>query len=150
MAPKNHHAHHHHGQKTHGYAEGLHRRRKRRVQFGLHGGPEETEQSEHAQACDPDAEHRPRRLGVGQVEAESEQGNRGHPGDGNGQRDIVEAAAVVKVVTDGPGGDIGTGSVERAGAQQLCVHLPPAAVSGVGEDGERAHEHEFFGQIRQV
>ena len=143
LPPENHDAHHDHGQETHGNAEGLDRRRKRRIQFGVHGGPEQAEQSEHAQARDPDAEHRPRRLGVGQVEAESKQGNRGHPRDGNGQRDVIDAAAVVKVATDGPVGDIGTGSVERAGAEQLSVKLPPAAVSGVGEDGERDQQHEF-------
>ena len=121
-----------------------------RVQFGVHGRPEQAEQSEHAQAGDPDAEHRLRRLGVGQVEAESEQGNSCHPGDGDAQRNVIDAAAVIKLVTDGPVGDIGTGGVECAGAEQLSVKLPPAAISGVGEDGKRDQEHEFFGQICEV
>ena len=121
-----------------------------RVQFGVQDGPEEAEQSEHAQASDPDAEQRPRRLGVGQIEAEREQGSHRHPGYGNGERDVVDAAAVVELVTDGPVGDIGTGGIECAGAEQLSVKLPPAAVSGVGEDGKRDQEHEFFGQIREV
>ncbi len=137
LPPENHDAHHHHGQKTHGNAEGLDRRRKRRVQFAVQGGPEEAEQSEHAQASDPDAEQRPRRLGVGQIQAEGEQGSHRHPGYGNGERDVVDAAAVVKLVADGPVGDIGTGGIECAGAEQLSVKLPPAAVSGVGEDGKR-------------
>src|SRR5260370_8800660 len=79
-----------------------------------------------------------------------EGGSRRHSGEGNGQWNIVDAAAVVKFVTDGPVGDIGTGGVERTGAEQLSVKLPPAAMSGIGEDGKRAQEHEFFGQIREV
>src|SRR6202022_4936235 len=90
------------------------------------------------------------RLGVGQVKAESEQGNRCHPGDGKAQRDVIDAAAVIKLVTDGPVGNIGTGGVECTGAEQLSVKLPPAAVSGVGENGKHDQEDEFLCQIREV
>ena len=53
-------------------------------------------------------------------------------------------------MTDGPVGNIGTGGVECTGAEQLSVKLPPAAISGVGEDGKRDQEDEFLCQIREV
>ena len=53
-------------------------------------------------------------------------------------------------MADGPVGDIGTGGIERTGAEQLPVELPPAAASGVGEDGKGDQEDEFFGQICEV
>ena len=150
LPPEDHDAHHDHGEKTHGDAEGLHRRRKRRVKFGMHGGPEEAEQGEHAQARDPDAQHGPRRLGVRQVEAQGEQRNCSHPGDGNGQWDVVETAAVIEFVFDGPVCNIGTGGVERARAEQLAVQLTPSSASGMSEVSKRTEEDKLFRQIGKV
>ncbi len=49
-----------------------------------------------------------------------------------------------------PVGDIRTGGIEGARAEQLSVKFPPAAVSSVGKDGQRPQEHEFFDQIGEV
>src|ERR1019366_3197317 len=106
--------------------------------------------SQHAEACRPDPKHRSRRLGVGEIEAAGKQGNRGHPRYGSGQRNVIDAAAVVKLATDGPVGDIGTGGVECTGAEQLSKNVSPPAHSGVGKNVKRDQEHELFGQIREV
>ncbi len=52
----------------------------------------------------------------------------GDPGHGSGERNIVEASAVIGLMAEGPIGKIGTGGISKAGAEKIGVESLPAAL----------------------
>src|SRR5208282_4601829 len=73
-----------------------------------------------------------------------------HPCDGDSEGYVIEAAAVVKLMSNRPVGYIRARGIECAGAEQQGIELPPTVARGVGEDGKSSEKHEFFGQIGEV
>src|SRR5213593_1157420 len=119
-------------------------------QLSVEREPGKTEKREHAEAGDPDAQERLRPFRFGEVKARCELSDDGKPRYGSGPWDVVDAAAIVSLVSDGIVGDIRTRSIESACRQQLRIQMTPASMCMVGQQDECDEQDQFFREIGGV
>ena len=74
----------------------------------------------------------------------------GDPGHGNRQGNVVEASAVIDVAADGPIGDVRTGGVGEAGAEQIGVENFPATLAPQPGQHQGAQKRQFLDEVQRV
>ncbi len=151
LADKDHATHDQCGEQSQGEPHRANALRYADIGHGPYSDDGKGEGGDHASTGDPHSvgrRYRPAlRLRLGGLGPETDEGN---PGHGGGERDVVEAAAVIDVSRDGPIGHIGTGGVKQARAEQVCIKDSPGAFTASPANGHCDQEHQFLREIYGV